>query len=53
MSAYISYREASYELMYASVCSDTAPSVEIAVRYRSIGETDFNDWIMLSYITGE
>ena len=39
--------------MYASVCSDIAPSVEVAVRYRNNGETDFNDWNMLSYITGE
>ena len=47
-------RELSYELRYASVCSTSvmAPAVEVAVRYRTIDETDFNDWNMISYFTG-
>ena len=34
------------------MCSAMAPAVEVAVRYRTIDETDFNDWNMISYFTG-
>ena len=37
--------------MYRSVCSAIVPAVEVAVRYRTIDEDDFNDWHMLSYFT--
>ena len=52
-SQYCTYIYRRYELIYTSVCSDMVPSVEVAARYRTEDETDFNDWIMLSYFTGK